>query len=161
MDENDNANRPEAVEILARSEYVGADAEVIGASMTGTFEFEKGDVREIPDFNVFFRYFATYPYYSDAIWYLTQMRRWGQITEDKDDNWYEEVAASVYKPDVYLKAAELLIDEGYASDTDFPFDTDGYKPATDEFIDGVLFDARKPNEYLESMPIGLRASAVN
>ena len=29
LDENDNANRTEAVEILARSEYVGADAEVI------------------------------------------------------------------------------------------------------------------------------------
>ena len=29
LDENDNGNRPEAVEILARSEYVGADAEVI------------------------------------------------------------------------------------------------------------------------------------
>lgn len=161
LDENNNQNRLEAVEILARSEYVGADAEVIGASMTGTFEFEKGDIRDIPDFNVFFRYFATYPYYSDAIWYLTQMRRWGQITEDKDDSWYEGVATEVYLPDVYLQAAELLIDEGYAEPVDFPFGSDGYKPATDEFIDGVEFDARTPNEYLESMPIGLKASSVN
>ncbi|WP_461433532.1 ABC transporter substrate-binding protein [Hoeflea alexandrii] len=45
------------------------------------FEFEKGDKRDIPDFNVFFRYNATYPFYSDAVWYLTQMRRWGQITK--------------------------------------------------------------------------------
>jgi len=56
LDENDNANRPEAVEILARSEYVGADAEVIANSMTGFFEYEKGDKRDVPDFNVFFRY---------------------------------------------------------------------------------------------------------
>jgi len=160
LDENDNANRPEAVEILARSEYVGADADVIGASMTGTFEFEKGDVREIPDFNVFFRYFATYPYYSDAIWYLTQMRRWGQITEPKDDSWYADVASNVYIPDVYLEAAELLIEEEFATAADFPFGTDGYKPATDEFIDGVMFDARKPNEYIESMPIGLTSESV-
>ena len=81
LDENDNANRMEAVEMLALPEYVGADAEVIANSMTGTFEYEKGDVREVPDFNVFFRYFATYPYYSDAVWYLSQMRRWGQIAE--------------------------------------------------------------------------------
>ncbi|MEM7614557.1 MAG: CmpA/NrtA family ABC transporter substrate-binding protein, partial [Pseudomonadota bacterium] len=99
LDENDNANRPEAVEILSRSEYVGADYDVIAASMTGTFEFEKGDVRDIPDFNVFFRHNATYPFYSDAIWYLTQMRRWGQITEDKPDEWYAEVAQSVYLPE--------------------------------------------------------------
>ncbi|MEL7144730.1 MAG: CmpA/NrtA family ABC transporter substrate-binding protein, partial [Bacteroidota bacterium] len=76
-------NRPTAVEILSRSEYVGADSVVIANSMTGTFEFEKGDKREMPDFNVFFRYHATYPYYSDGIWFLTQMRRWGQIPESK------------------------------------------------------------------------------
>ena len=85
LDENDNANRPEAVEILARPEYVGADAEVIANSMTGFFEYEKGDKRDVPDFNVFFRYNATYPFYSDAVWYLTQMRRWGQIPEAKPD----------------------------------------------------------------------------
>ena len=72
LDENSNANRPEAVKILSQSNYVGADYNVIANSMTGTFEYEKGDKRDVPDFNVFFRYNATYPYYSDAIWYLTQ-----------------------------------------------------------------------------------------
>ena len=98
LDENDNANRLEAVKILSRSEYVGADVEVIANSMTGTFEYEKGDKREVPDFNVFFRYNATFPYYSDAVWYLTQMRRWGQIAEPKSDTWYDEVAKKVYRP---------------------------------------------------------------
>jgi nitrate/nitrite transport system substrate-binding protein len=83
LDANDNANRVEAVEILSRSYYVGADAEVIANSMTGTFEYEKGDMPAEPDFNVFFRHHATYPFYSDAIWFLTQMRRWGQIPEGK------------------------------------------------------------------------------
>ena len=45
LDADDGANRAEAVEILSRSEYVGADDEVIANSMTGTFEFEKGDKR--------------------------------------------------------------------------------------------------------------------
>ncbi len=61
LDEKDNANRPEAVKILSQSQYVGADYEVIANSMTGTFEYEKGDKRAVPDFNVFFRYYATYP----------------------------------------------------------------------------------------------------
>ena len=156
LDENDNANRPEAVEILSRSEYVGADYDVIANSMTGTFEFEKGDKRDIPDFNVFFRYFATYPYQSDAVWYLSQMRRWGQIAEPKSDDWYAEVAASVYRPDLYLSAAKHLVDEGLANEADFPWDTDGYREPTAEFIDGVEFDGRKPNDYLKSFPIGLK-----
>ena len=158
LDENDNANREEAVEILSRSEYVGADAEVIANSMTGTFEYEKGDVREVPDFNVFFRYHATYPFYSDAVWYLTQMRRWGQIPEARDDSWYDEVARSVYKPEIYLEAARLLVDEGLADEADFPWDSDGYKaptPAAD-IIDGIPYDGKQPNAYLESLPIGLK-----
>lgn len=158
LDANDNENRPEAVEILSRSEYVGADYDVIAASMTGTFEYEKGDVRDVPDFNVFFRYFATYPYYSDAVWYLTQMRRWGQIPEGKSDAWYDETAKSVYKPEIYLEAAKLVIEDGYAAETDFPWDTDGYRAATPEgdIIDGVVYDGHTPNAYIDSLTIGLK-----
>ncbi len=156
LDENDNANREEAVEILARSEYVGADAEVIANSMTGTFEYEKGDVREVPDFNVFFRHYATYPNYSDAVWYLTQMRRWGQIAEGKPDSWYDETAKKVYRSDIYLKAARMLVEEGLANEEDFPWDSDGYRPVQTEFLDGVPYDGRKPNAYLDSLAIGLK-----
>ncbi len=160
LDENDNANRMEAVEILARSEYVGADAEVIANSMTGTFEYEKGDKRDVPDFNVFYRYYATYPYYSDAVWYLTQMRRWGQIADHKDDAWYAETARSVYLPDVYLKAARMLVDEGLADEADFPWDSDGYREPTSAFIDGIPYDGRTPNAYIDSLPIGLKSNQV-
>ena len=162
LDENDNANREAAVEILARSEYVGADAEVIANSMTGTFEYERGDKREVPDFNTFFRHNATYPYYSDAVWYLTQMRRWGQIAEGKPDSWYDEVAKSVYKPEIYLEAARLLVEEGLAVEGDFPWDSDGYKAPTpaEDVIDGIGYDGRTPNAYLDSLPIGLKGDQV-
>lgn len=154
LDADGNANRTEAAEILSRPAYVGADAAIISASMTGTFEYEPGDVRAVPDFNVFFRYNATYPYYSDAIWYLTQMRRWGQIAEERDDTWYHEVAARVYRPDIYLDAAQSLIDEGLAAATDFPFGSDGYRdPVT--LLDGIPYDGRTPNAYIDSLPLGL------
>ncbi|MEJ6392693.1 CmpA/NrtA family ABC transporter substrate-binding protein [Gymnodinialimonas sp. 2305UL16-5] len=155
LDENDNANREEAVSILSYPEYVGADEEVIAASMTGTFEFEPGDVREIPDFNVFFRYYATYPYYSDAVWYLTQMRRWGQIAEPQTDEWYHEVAAQVYRPDIYLEAARSLVEDGLANEADFPWDTDGFREPVSEMIDGITYDGRTPNAYIDAFPIGL------
>ena len=156
LDENENANRAEAVKILAKSEYVGADAKVIANSMTGTFEYEKGDKRDVPDFNVFFRYNATYPFYSDAVWYLTQMRRWGQIAEAKPDAWYDETARKVYKPDIYLQAAKLLVEEGKVKQADFPWSSDGYKPVDNGFIDGIPYDGRKPNDYLAKQPIGLK-----
>ena len=127
--------------------------DVIAASMTGTFEFEKGDKREMPDFNVFFRYNATYPFYSDAVWFLTQMRRWGQISEPKPDAWYDETAKKVYRPDIYRKAAQALLAEGHLTANEIP-ETDGYKPADAGFIDGTVYDGRKPNEYLSKFEIG-------
>jgi nitrate/nitrite transport system substrate-binding protein len=157
LDADNGANRREAVTILAKPEYVGADADVIANSMTGTFEYEKGDRRPAPDFNVFFRYFATYPYYSDAVWYLTQMRRWGQIDEYKPDSWYRDVAKSVYRPDLYLNAAQLLVDEGKAAKADFPWNTDGYRQPTSEFIDGASYDGRAPNAYIDAFNIGLNS----
>lgn len=148
-------NRRKAVQILSRPEYVGADAAVIANSMTGTFEYEKGDKRSLPDFNVFYRYHATYPYYSDCIWFLTQMRRWGQIAEAKPDAWYLDTARRVYRPDLYREAAERLIAEGKMPASDLP-ETDGFKSADGNFIDGVVYDGRHPNAYLKAFKIGLK-----
>lgn len=158
LDENDNANRAEAVKILSRSNYVGADEKVIANSMTGTFEYEKGDVRETPDFNVFFRHHATYPYPSDAIWFLTQMRRWGQIAEPKSDDWYMKTAAQVYRADIYREAARSLIADGTLSADDFPdLDAENFeRPYQGELIDGVTFTPRTPNAYIDSFDIGLK-----
>nr|WP_235045574.1 CmpA/NrtA family ABC transporter substrate-binding protein [Methylophaga lonarensis] len=162
LDADNNANREEAVRILSQPHYVGADFDVIANSMTGTFEYEKGDVREVPDFNVFFRHHATYPYYSDAVWFLTQMRRWGQIPEAKPDSWFDEIARQVYLPEVYQLAAQALIEEGKLSAEDFPdFSVEtGYKPPQSGFIDGIVFDATQPSAYLEQFEIGLKADEV-
>lgn len=158
LDQGGLENRKEASKIMSRPEYVGADYEVIANSMTGTFEYEKGDKRSLPDFNVFFRYNATYPYYSDAVWYLTQMRRWGQISDYKPDSWYMDIAKKVYRPDIYAEAAKELIAEGKAKAEDFPdfASESGYKPEQTEFIDGVAYDGTKPNDYLKAFDIGLK-----
>ncbi|WP_026713859.1 CmpA/NrtA family ABC transporter substrate-binding protein [Flavobacterium daejeonense] len=150
---DDPKNRAEAVKILSSPAYVGADENVLKNSMTGTFEYEKGDKREEPDFNVFFKYNATYPFYSDGIWYMTQMRRWGQITEAQSAEWYASKIKEVYKPEIWTKAAELLVKEGNLDLADIP-KTDGYKAPTNEFIDGITYDGKKPLEYLKSLKIG-------
>jgi nitrate/nitrite transport system substrate-binding protein len=146
-------NRAEAVKILSMSQYVGADEAVLANSMTGTFEFEKGDKRAMPDFNVFYKYNATYPFYSDGTWFLTQMRRWGQIPEAKPVEWYANTIKEIYRPDIWEKAAKILVEEGHIPATDIP-DTDGYKPATTDFIDGNSYDAKDPIGYINSFAIG-------
>lgn len=161
LDQNNNANRPEAVKIISRPVYVGADEKVIANSMTGTFEFEKGDKRPIPDFNKFFRGQYGMPYYSDAIWWMTQMRRWGHITEQKPDSWYMEMAKKAYKPEIYVAAAKELIAEKKMKASDFP-DLDNpatfVKAPVKSPLDGIVFDATKPNAYIDSFAIGLKGN---
>ena len=159
LDENNNANRSAGAKMISAAHYVGADYKVIANSMTGVFEYERKDVRPTPDFNVFFRYNASYPHVSDAVWYLTQMRRWGQIPEAKPDSWYMEMAKKSVAPEIYQQAAADLIEEGKMAASDFPdFKTFTGIRTPDEtvWIDGVQFDATKPNDYLTKFPIGLK-----
>jgi nitrate/nitrite transport system substrate-binding protein len=161
LDEGDNRNRPEAVKIIARPVYVGADEKVIANSMTGTFEFERGDKRPIPDFNKFFRGQYGIPYYSDAIWWLTQMRRWGHIEEQKPDGWYLEIARKAFRPDIYVAAAEELIAEGTLPADVFPdlAAATFMKAPQASPLDGVVFDPAQPNAYVDSFAIGLKGDA--
>ena len=43
-----------------------------------------------------------------------------KFLEPKSDNWYFDVAKSVYRPDIYKVAAEELIKEGLVKSADFP-----------------------------------------
>ena len=155
LDADKGKNRAEAVKILSRPNYVGADAEVIAASMTGKFTFEPGDTRDAPGFNIFFDKYAGYPYYSDAIWYLTQMRRWGQIAEDHPDQWYLDTAKAVYRPDLYRAAVKPLVDKGVIPAASVP-ETDGFRGEQSGFIDGITYDGKQPNAYLAKFKIGLK-----
>jgi nitrate/nitrite transport system substrate-binding protein len=155
LDAEGGKNRSEAVEILARPQYVGADAKVLMASMTGKFTFGAGDTRDTPEFNLFFDQQASYPFTSDAIWILTQMRRWGQIAEAKPDQWYFETANATYRSDLYNAAASSLVTDGLAPAAAFP-KLDGYRSYTRAAIDGVTFDARQPAAYAASFAIGLK-----
>jgi nitrate/nitrite transport system substrate-binding protein len=158
LDANDGANRKEAAQIISRPEYVGADYRVLSNSMLGTFEYARGDKRQRPNFNVFFRGHASFPFVSDAVWSLTQMRRWGQIPEAKPDEWYHEVAKKVNRTDVYLQAAKLLVADGKARKEDFPWDSDGFRAPAKDLIDGREFDGRHPNAYIDRFAIGLKGN---
>ena len=155
LDADGGKNRPEAVKLLAMPKYVGADEDVLMASMTGKFTFGEGDTRDTPEFNLFFDSQASYPFWSDAIWFLTQMRRWGQIPEAKPDQWYLDTAKAVYRTDIYDAAAASLVTDGKAPADAFP-KTDGFRVHTRKAIDGIAFDPRRPAAYAAGFAIGLK-----
>ena len=75
------------------------------------------------------------------------LTRWDRIAEPQTDEWFAETAASVYLPEVYLQAAQMLVDEGLADEADFPFASDGYREATpgSDIIDRIGYDGHLPN----------------
>ncbi|GGZ05844.1 CmpA/NrtA family ABC transporter substrate-binding protein [Novosphingobium colocasiae] len=155
LDADGGKNRPEAVKLLSNSKYVGADEKVLLASMTGKFTFAGGKTVATPEFNMFFDQQASYPMYSDGIWFLTQMRRWGQIAESKPDQWYLDTVKAAYRPDLYDAAAKALVDGGKAPADAFP-KTDGFRAYSRKAIDGVAFDAHHPAAYAAGFAIGLK-----
>jgi nitrate/nitrite transport system substrate-binding protein len=106
---------------------VGADPQVLANSLTDTFEFAKGDRREITTFATFYKDHSSDPYYSDGISFMTQMRRWGQIAESKPDRWYDETIRKIYLRDIWREAAQRLVADGVLKAVDLPT-TDGYRP---------------------------------
>jgi nitrate/nitrite transport system substrate-binding protein len=154
-------NRPEVSEILAREEYVNAAPEVVSLSMGGSFRFDTDEEPvAMSDFNVFHRFAANFPWQSHAVWFITQMVRWGQIAEPVN---IRQAAEQVYRPDLYREAAREL---------GFTFPTLNYKTeglhdepqhleaaaaslrlGPDCFCDGRVFDPADPVGYLAGFDI--------
>lgn len=154
-------NRMEVVKIISAASYVNAPEDVVKMSMTGTFQYTKAEKpKDLPDFNVFYRYAATFPWQSHAAWFITQMLRWGQIEKPLD---IKKTAQSVYRPDIYREAAKAL---GLPAPT-IDYKTEGthkapwsLKDATspiamgsDMFFDNMAYDPAKLVEYLESFKV--------
>ncbi|WP_300304180.1 CmpA/NrtA family ABC transporter substrate-binding protein [Ferrovibrio sp.] len=100
-------NRLEGVEILARPDYIGPEAaEAIRLGMLGVVRYGLDVSPEhMPDFFVFSRYSANFPWRSQAEWYLTEMRRWKLIDPATD---ISAVADAVFRTDLYREAAAAL-----------------------------------------------------
>jgi two-component system, oxyanion-binding sensor len=87
------ANRPEAARVLSSPRYLNTPVEVLSRTL------------DMPDFHVFFRNNANFPWRSHADWFLAQMMRWGQASPDID---IAATADRAYRTDIYRSAAREM-----------------------------------------------------
>jgi nitrate/nitrite transport system substrate-binding protein len=150
-------NRRTAAAMLAHKSYIGANEEIIAESITGTlvYNLEGGqpDRRPEPEFNIFYRRYASFPLVSHGVWGLTQFRRWGMIPEAKPDAWYWEVAQKTFRPDIYRAAFADLAAKGLVQSSELPAEDFLGFPA-EAAIDRIAFDPKQPNAYLAQFAIG-------
>ena len=99
-------NRLIAAQMLSLPNYVDMPVSMLSPSLTGR-DVQTGGVlvQNMPDFGIFHRYAANFPWRSHAKWILAQMVRWGEALDDVD---IESVATHAYSTELYRKAAAEL-----------------------------------------------------
>jgi two-component system, oxyanion-binding sensor len=155
-------NRAELGAVLAGPDYLAAPVEVISQSLIRSPDYAPGELGEPSlDYIIYHRYAAAFPWRSHAVWFLTQMLRWGQIGPDVD---IARAADAVYRPDLFRAAAAALgepaplveekVEGAHAGFWRLDEATTPIRMAPDLFFDGRLFDAAQPQRYAESFAIG-------
>jgi two-component system, oxyanion-binding sensor len=92
-------NRVEVARILAKPEYIGVDAEVIGRTLDGRLKVSPdGSIRESSRYLLVGREGAARPDPVQAAWLYAQMVRWGQTAMRPDAL---KTAMAVFRPDLY------------------------------------------------------------
>ena len=154
-------NRLETIDILARSEYLNESIEVLKAGLLGQFRYRtREEPRPMPDFHVFQRYCANYPWLSHAEWIMTQMIRWKQVKPTID---IHKMASSIYRPELYRQAAGSLglpcppmerKQEGvHAMPWLLTSPRETFPMGPDCFIDRHTFDPSDPMNYLNNISL--------
>jgi nitrate/nitrite transport system ATP-binding protein len=162
-------NREEVCELLSLGRYVNAPKEILEKSLRGTFQFSREqEAVDRPDFNVFNRYSANMPWHSHAIWFLTQMVRWGQLRDPVD---LKQIATQVYRPELFRKVAtslninlpvEDMKQEGvHAEDWTLQGEQGDLAMGADRFFDGLSFDPADPIAYLANQPVNSLSFTLN
>jgi nitrate/nitrite transport system ATP-binding protein len=155
------SNRREACELLSHGRYVNAPVDVLEKSLTGTLQFSSDEKpRAAPDYNVFHRYAANFPWRSHAVWFLSQMQRWGQLKNPVNAM---SVADAVYRPEVFRAAAAALklacpdkdykVEGGNAESWELVSDGVAITMGPDRFMDGRHFDALEIDSYVSGFDI--------
>lgn len=97
----DAANHAEVAAILGGPAYLDKPSDVLLRGLSGRLELMRGDAVRIPDFFVPHARSATFPWTTHALWYYSQMVRWGHVVHSPGN---ARRAAGSYRPDLYRAA---------------------------------------------------------
>lgn len=154
-------NREDLAGILAGETYLNQPAGLLLRALEGRIE-TGGGVTEVADFFVPAGKAATFPWQSHALWFYSQMVRWGQVPHGADN---AEKARTSYRPDIYRRAlaplgvampsASMKVEGALSVPTPVGATAGKLVLGPDGFFDGAVFDPATLDAY-----IGAQAEAV-
>jgi NitT/TauT family transport system ATP-binding protein len=127
------ANHAEAAALLARPDYLGQPVEVISRALSGRIGQAPGQVVSVDEFLIPHAHGANLPNPADALWYYSQMVRWGDVEHSPER---AAIAGASYRPELYRAAL---------SPADVP------EPSRGAWFDGVRYDPAELDRYVETL----------
>jgi two-component system, oxyanion-binding sensor len=152
-----HSNHDELAKILSARDYVDAPAEWLLPALSGVIEVGANERVAAADFFVPHDKAATFPWRSHALWFYSQMVRWGQV-EGTPGN--EAIARDTYRADLYrsaikplgvaLPGASAKVEGALKTPTTVGAAGGSLVLGPDGFFDGKIFDPDRIAEYLRS-----------
>ena len=148
----DSANHAEIATIMSASAYLGQPAKLVQRALDGRFDIGAGRLQSVPDFYVPYAHAANFPWQSHALWFYSQMVRWGEVGYSPD---MARRAAETFRPDIYRAAlsplgVQLPAANGRLEQTLPGRMVDGLMMGPEGFFDDRAFDPMQLENYIES-----------
>lgn len=147
-------NRLPAAGIMARPAYLDLPVEIVARALTGQIDGGTQTV-SIPDYFIPHDGAANFPWKSHALWYYSQMVRWGEVAASPSN---AARAAATFRPDLYRAAIAPLgvpvPTEDYRKDGDRFSVYETAAPGgimmlgPNRFFDGAIFDPMHLDAYI-------------
>jgi ABC-type nitrate/sulfonate/bicarbonate transport system substrate-binding protein len=151
------ANRGELAQILSGKAYLARPPEWMLLGLSGELDAGGGDIRRVDDFFLPFAKAATFPWKSHALWFYSQMVRWGQVAHTPAS---AAIARETYRPDLYraalkplgvaLPVANAKVEGALLSPTPVGSAGASLTLGPDGFFDGGSFDPDQLDSYIAS-----------
>jgi len=134
-------NHEELSLLLAQLRYVGAPAGILQLGISNHLRLHaSAQPVPVPDFYLSARGNANFPWTSHALWFYSQMIRWGQVEFSPTD--LAQVRAT-FRPDLYRLALAPL-------GAELPFADSKIEGGASGFFDDRVFDPEAFTEYLHA-----------
>ena len=134
------SNRLKMAETVAATAFVNTSVDVINQRILGRYSNGMGKTWDDPNHMKFYNDgYASYPWLSDGMWFLTQHRRWGLLKTDPD---YLAVAKQINRIDIYREAAAM-------AKASAPKEL----MRTSKLMDGAVWDGKDPKKYAASFSV--------
>ncbi len=153
----DAANHDDLTRILAEKLYVAQPAGWMLPALRGQLPIGGERTVAVSDFFVPFAKGATFPWKSHALWFYSQMVRWGQVQHTAAN---AQTARETYRPDLYraalkplgiaLPVANAKVEGALTAATPVGSSGASLVLGPDGFFDGGLFDPDKLDAYIAS-----------